>query len=246
MSNCCERSTGWSATRVVNLLTIEVTYLKARTIGRTKCISWTAPNDSWRTSPPKNIVCTRAIENNFSEMTWEFPDGFSSGFLDSQFVVLNPFPISAVVDSGTGSWTNYSPYSIGAPGCLNTNKVSSLQVLSDNTSCLESDEIPSKCKRILFNKKDITSIIAWDRTMDAENTIYKYIIECEIKWLARVTSFETNLRLIHGNHLCCGNDNSLIYLSTPDQDTTSQLNSLVEAIRNMDYITASRIAQRKQ
>lgn len=246
MSNCCQRSTAWSATRSVNILNVEVTSLKAKTIGRTKCYSYTAPNDSWRISPPKNIICTRSIDNNFPEMNWEFPDGMSSAFLDIQFVVLNPFPISAVIDSGTGSWTNFSPYSFGANGCLNTNNVTSIEVLSDNTECLQSETFPSKCKRILFNKKDITSVIAWDRTMDTGNIIYKYIIECEIEWLARVSSFETNLRLINSNHLCCGDDNDLGYLSTPNQDTTNQLDSLVQAIRNMDYITASRIAQRKQ
>lgn len=245
MSTCCKRSTIWSATRTSNILSVEVTSLKAKTIGRSKCLSLTAPTDSWRTNPP-TIICLRGITSDFPQLSWDFPEGSGSSFLDPQYVVLNPFPARATIDSATGSWLNYNPSSYGTNGCLDTSKPTSIQVISDNISCLESDEFPSKCKRDLFSKKDVVYVRAYDRTLHSGSTVYIYTFEFEISWKAQVFTLETNLSLINDGHLCCGTTNNLSYSSTPNTDTNSNLDSIINSIQQMDYITASRIAQRKQ
>jgi len=254
MSTCCKRSTAWSATRTANILSIEVTSLKAKTVGRSKCLTLAevgAPTDSWRTNPPR-IICLRGITSDFPQLSWDFPEGSGSSFLDPNYVVLNPFPAMATIDSATGSWLNYNPYSYGTNGCLDTSKPTSMQVVSDNISCLESEEFPSKCKRDLFSKKDTVFIKAYDRTLypsepgGLARTIYTYIFEFEISWKAQVFTFETNLSLVNDGHLCCGTTNNLSYASTPNVDTNSNLDNIVNSIQQMDYIMASRISQRKQ
>ena len=244
MSICCKRSTGWDAIRSTQGLYAVITSISAKTSLKTKCVSNTLPQHSWITNPPKT-ACTRAFIS-VPEQSWS-GDSIGSNLIDG-FVVTPSFNYSYLLDASTGSWTNSSAYSTSAGGCLNTSEITNIQVVSDNTECLNSNG--PECSRTLFSKTDNFQVKGWSLNDYKEVTngyeIYSYLIDIQLTWEARVRVFETKLSLFNENHDCCPNQaNDLSFASSPNTDNTANLDSIVNSIRTMPYFMVALMANKK-
>ena len=244
MSICCKRSTGWNATRTVENLYAVITSISAKTSIKTKCVSNSLPEHSWITNPPKTICSSAFIST--PEQSWS-GDSIGSNLING-FIVAPSFNYSYLLDASTGSWTNESPSSISAVGCLDTSEITNMQVTSDNTECL--DKNGPECSRTLFSKTDNFQVKGWSLEDYKEVTngyeIYSYIIDIKLTWEARVRVFETKLSLSNDNHYCCPNQgDDLSFASSPDFNNTDDLNSIVDSIKTMPYFMISLMANRK-
>ena len=244
MSICCKRSTGWDATRRVGSLYAVVTSISAKTSLKTKCVSNTLPEHSWITNPPKTI-CSRTLIS-IPEQSWS-GDSIGSDLIDG-FIVTPSFNYSYLLDNSTGSWTNSSPHSISAGGCLNTSEITNIQVVSDNTECLNKNG--PECSRTLFSKTDTFQVKGWSLNDYKEVTngyeVYSYLIDIRLTWEARVRVFETKLSLSNRNHDCCPNQgNNLSFASSPNTDNTANLDPIVNSIRTMPYFMVALMANKK-
>jgi hypothetical protein len=243
MSNYCKRSTGWSVTRSVQNLYVEIASISASTMSKTKCVSNSLPEHSWITNPPKTI-CSRTL----IDITPKFWSGNNIGseVIDG-FIVTPSFNSSYLLDTSSSSWANTNPYSIEGGGCLDTSKISNIQTISDNSECLKKDG--PECTKTLFSKTDNFQVKGWSLEDYKEVTngyeIYSYIIDIQLTWEARVKNFETKLSLYNDNHYCSPNQiDDLSFASSPDMDDSADLDSVVASIETMPYFMVALIANR--
>ena len=244
MSTYCKRSTGWDATRTVQNLYAVVNSISAKTSLKTKCVSNTFPEHSWITNPPKT-ACSRTFVST-PEQSWS--GGRIGSELIDGFIVTPSFNHSYLLDASTGSWTNSSPYSISAAGCLNTSEITNMQFASDNTECLKNNG--PECSRTLFSKTDNFTVKGWSlndyEAVTNGYEVYSYLIDIQLTWEAVVRVFETKLNLYNNDHDCYTNQaDDLSFAASPNTDNTANLDSIVNSIRTMPYFMVALQASKK-